>query len=150
MLTDKVETRLKNEVSSLRLVSDAAGFAALNQDGKLLIPPKTPASYVIELAARPGPNQRTTAHAGAMQEVFYHIVVITVARVANDRDGSKTGAVMSEVRQQIKDALFGWTPPEFLVSFELGPSALYDFAGGAHWHQDEFITSRHETPGGNP
>ncbi|MFZ5653169.1 MAG: phage tail terminator protein [Pseudomonadota bacterium] len=144
MLGTDVEARLAT-VTGLALIAGAAGLAALRQGDRLTVPPQTPAAFVIVLREDPQADQRTT-DLSALQRVIYHLAVITVVRVANDRQGERTNAIMDQVRQGIRDALYGWVPPGFEAPLVRGPSALFDFEGGAHWHQDEFITERYEVP----
>lgn len=144
MLGTDVEIRLAT-VPGLNLVAGAAGLAALRQGDRLTVPPQTPAAYVVVLREDPQADQRIT-DLSALQRVVYHLAIITVVRVANDRQGERTNAVMDQVRQGIRDALYGWVPPGFEAPLVRGPSVLFDFEGGAHWHQDEFITERYEVP----
>ncbi len=145
MLGTDIETRIEAEVGELKLIGGAAGLAALRQGSKVVVPPQTPAAYVVVMREQPEGDLRTTG-LSALQRVVYHVAVITVVRVANDRQGEQTNAQSDAVRQSIRDALFGWTPPAFDDAFIRGPSTLFDFEGGAHWHQDEFITARYEEP----
>lgn len=145
MLSSDVETRLRSEASELKKVYGAAGFANLRQGSELRTPPQTPSAFVVTLREVPQKDLYDVGN-GVLQNVVYHIAVITVVRVANDRMGDETNLKMDLVRQQIKDALYGWKPDGFETQFKRGPSALFDFAGAAHWHQDEFIIDRYEEP----
>ncbi|CAA0103571.1 phage tail terminator protein [Zhongshania aliphaticivorans] len=145
MLSSDVEARLRSEVSELKAVYGAAGFANLRQGNELRTPPQTPAAYVITLREVPQKDLYDVGN-GVLQNVVYHIAVITVVRVANNNLGDETNTQMDLVREEIKAALYGWTPAGFEQQFKRGPSALFDFAGGAHWHQDEFIIDRYEEP----
>lgn len=144
MLGTDVEDRIA-DVDGLEMVGGAAGFAALRDGDALRVPNKTPAAYVIVLQESPQGDLRDTG-LSVLQLVTYHVAIITVVRVANDRDGEKTNARSDQVREGIRNKLFGWTPPGFDGAFIRGPSTLFDFDGGAHWHQDEFITERNEVP----
>jgi len=144
MLGSDIEARIA-DVGGLLLVEGAAGFAALRDGGELRVPNKTPAAYVVVLREQPQPDQRDTG-LSVLQRVVYHVAVITCVKVANDMHGEKTNARSDQVRQGIRDKLFGWVPPNFEGAIVRGPSTLFDFAGGAHWHQDEFMTDRYEEP----
>lgn len=144
MIGTDVETRIA-DVEGLKLVAGAAGFAALRKGDVLQVPNLTPAAYVVVLREQPQGDLRDTG-LSVLQLVTYHVAVITVVRVANDKLGDKTNAISDQVRGGIKDQLFGWTPEGFDGPFIRGPSMLFDFEGGAHWHQDEFITERYEVP----
>lgn len=144
MLGSDVETRLR-ELPELEGVFGAAGFADLRQGDKLKVPSRTPAVYVVPLRELPQDDLHTIG-APVVQKVVYHIAVITVVRVANDKTRERTNAKMDAVRQAIKGKLYGWVPPGFPEPFVRGPAYLFDFEDGAHWHQDEFITERHEEP----
>lgn len=144
MLGSDVEAQIK-EVEGLRLVGGAAGFAALRKGDKLTLPPQTPAAYVIVLREQPEGDLRDT-NLSVLQLVTYHLAIISVVAVANDRLGELTNAASDQVRRGIRDKVFGWTPPGFDLPFIRGPSVLFDFVSGAHWHQDEFITQRYEEP----
>lgn len=144
MIGTDVEARIAT-VEGLKLVAGAAGFAALRKSDGLQVPNLTPAAFVVVLREQPQGDLRDTG-LSALQLVTYHIAVITVVRVANDKHGEKTNAISDQVREGIKSQLFGWTPPGFDGAFIRGPSMLFDFDGGAHWHQDEFITERYEEP----
>lgn len=144
MLGTLVEERIA-DVAGLKLVEGAAGFAALRQGDKLTLPRVTPAAYVVVLQEQPGPDLRDTGLSVA-QDVMYHVAIITVVKFAGDTTGDKTNALSDQIRSGIKNKIFGWTPAGFDEAFARGPSVLFDFDAGAHWHQDEFFTKRLEVP----
>ena len=145
MLGSDVEARLKANAPLLKDVFGAAGFANLRQGSELKVPARTPAAFVITLRETPQPELNDIGN-GVLQNVVYHIAVITVVRVANSRHGDESNTEMEAARLQIKNAIYGWRPAGFDQQFTRGPSALFDFAGSAHWHQDEFIIDRYEEP----
>ena len=144
MLGTLVENRI-GDVPGLMSVGGAAGFAALKEGDTLRLPNRIPAAFVIVLGEQPGPDVRDIG-APVLQTVAYHVAVITVVKVANDRDGERTNAISDQIRDGIKAKLFGWVPDGFDFAFKRGPSGLLDFEAGAHWHQDEFITYKDEVP----
>jgi len=144
MLATDVEARLA-AIGQIKAIQGAAGFADLRQGDKLKVPNTTPTVFVIPLREVPQGDLHTIG-TPVLQKLVYHVAIITVVRVANDRTRERTNAAMDEIRQAVKDKLFGWVPPDFDMPFTRGPSALFDFVDGAHFHQDEYIVERHEEP----
>ena len=144
MLGSDVEARLA-DIALIKDIQGAAGFAALRKSGKLKVPNTTPTVFVVPLREVPA-NDLYGTDSSVLQNVVYHIAVITVVRVANDSRRERTNALMDDVRSAIKQKLFGWVPPGFDSPFTRGPSQLFDFSDAAHWHQDQYLTDRFEEP----
>ena len=117
MIGSDVEARLAS-INLIKDIQGAAGFADLRKGNKLKVPNTTPTVFVVPLREVPKEDLRAIG-TPVLQEVVYHIAIITVVRVANDLSRERTNVLMDNVRQKIKDKLFGWIPPGFEMPFTL-------------------------------
>jgi hypothetical protein len=134
LLLADVAARLREQCPSLRVVGDAAQFAAVIDQL-----PDTPAAYVIPLNERAGPNR--FASGAVHQEVEAQFGVVFAVRNVTDGRGAAAAADLSGLRAEVSAALVGWMPAgcSDLVIFAGGE--LVAFANGCLWWQDEYVTA---------
>lgn len=115
---------------------DEVGLA-LDLSSLLKHKPKRDAScFVIPISERPAGNKRTAGP--ALQESFVTIGVVIVVHSRNDISGERGVDKLNEVREQVRDALFGWTPATATTCYLLGNSDLVKMETGSIWWLDRY------------
>ncbi len=128
-----VISRLRAEVSALKLVAGAVDFAAAAPELKL-----TPAAYVLELANRASANSLATIAVSQENEVRFGVVF----GVQNLRDvrGEKAAIDLRALRTSVMTALLGWQPDPDYDVVQYASGRLLQLDNLVLWWQDEYLT----------
>lgn len=124
-------------------ISGAAGLAKLLDDG--VLPPRTPAVYVVPVSNSPGGNLRDTGAYLQWDVVTIGVVMVIAAR--NTRLGDGLDQQVEDLRTSLRSLLFGWQPAPEWDPFWLGPGEVR-LLGGGIWISEEFVTQRLEDSNG--
>jgi len=131
---DEVIVRLRQEVSSLRLVAGAADFAAAMDTPS---PPQSPSAWVVPLADSAGAN----ALVGVVsQALTSRVGVVTALRKVTDARGEHALIDLADVVGAERVALLGWAPDADHDPLEFARGQLISLKGGTVWWQDEWAT----------
>lgn len=130
-------------LSGLLDVSGAAGLATLLDEG--VLPPRTPAAYVVPVSSAPGANLRDVG--GYLQWEVVTIGVVLVFNARNSRLGDGFEDQVETLRDGLRTLLYGWQPAPEWDPMWLGPGEVR-LLGGGIWSSDEFITRRLEDSNG--
>ncbi len=129
-----VISRLKDEVSVLKIVSGAADLAKATADLK-----QTPSAFVIELSDRAGENRTGTMLIS--QNNTARFAVITATQNLRDSRGQHAKVDLRTIRIDIITALHGWQPDADFDPIEKREGRLMKMTNSVMWWQDEFITA---------
>ena len=141
MLTD-VEQRLDairvDGKSRFRLVDSALSLSSV------LSKPinQSPVAYVVPVAERPGRNERTIGTAMQSLDITFGVVIALTNR--NDPTGKRGNAVLQALRDEVRQALFGWSPNVEHHSILLGPGDLVSMDKNGIWWLDKFTTKTYK------
>lgn len=131
---DWIVTRMKAEVSSLKLIGGAADFGAATEGVK-----QVPAAFVLPSSERAASSSTGTLVVSQNNIVRFGVVVA----VQNLRDprGEKAQADLRPIRTAILTALHGWQPDGDFDPIEFGGGRMLQLTDQVLWWQDEFVTS---------
>ena len=124
--------RLATTAPSLKLIGDAAAFAAIKGN-----PPrhKQPAAYVVPLSETARPNQAMNALSQSVTLSFG--VLLAMSDLSDGRGGAASKRV-EEVRDEVKLALAGWKPARAQRRIEYAGGRMLGLNGGVVWWQSDF------------
>lgn len=127
-------TRLKAEVSGLKLIGGAADFVSAAEGVK-----QTPSAFVLPSSERAGSSSTGTMVVSQNNNVRFGVVMA----VQNLRDprGEKAQADLLPIRTSIMNALHGWQPDYDFDPIEFGGGRLLQLNDQVLWWQDEFVTA---------
>ncbi|MXS82273.1 phage tail terminator protein [Nitrosomonas oligotropha] len=128
--------RLKDQVTSLKLVGGAADFDAAAESLK-----QKPAAFVLPNSERA--NQSTTGTMAVSQENTVRFAVVLAVQNLRDARGENAQADLLSLRTDIMSALLGWEPDEDadFKPIEFSGGRLLQLADRVLWWQDEFVTA---------
>ena len=127
-------SRLKTEVSGLKLVAGAADLASASADLK-----QTPSVFVIPVGDRASGN-RTGTMIVSQNNVTRFAVILAVQNLRDPR-GEKAQDVLLPIRTPVMEALHGWQPDAEFDPIEYAQGRLLRMTNQVLWWQDEYLTS---------
>lgn len=86
---------------------------------------KTPCAYVIPLQETPKGNM--TQIGGHSQMIASDFAVIVVVRNVADKHGEAGHRILEDVREEIRDALYGWKHDEMAAPVDYMKGKLVDY-----------------------
>ena len=127
-------SRLKTQVSGLKLVAGAADLASASADLK-----QTPSAFVIPVGDRASGN-RTGTMVVSQNNVTRFAVILAVQNLRDPR-GEKAKSDLRIVRASVCNALHGWQPNTEFDPVEYSQGRLLRMTNQVLLWQDEFATS---------
>lgn len=127
-------TRLKDQVTSLKLVGGAADLSAAAESLK-----QKPAAFAL-----PNSERASGSITGTMvvsQENTVRFAVVIAVQNLRDARGEKAQADLRTVRMAIATALHGWQPDSEFDPIQYGSGKLLRLTDQVVWYQDEFLTA---------
>lgn len=134
-MIDELKARIKAMVPAVKFVGEAADFQSAVESN----PVATPAVFVIELEETAAPSK--TSDVVVSQLVRAAVGIVLVVRNLSDAKGVAARGELRQLRQLVKDQVFGWQASPELDPFERGNSSLLAFRDGHVWWQDQYLTS---------
>ncbi|MDE2388927.1 MAG: hypothetical protein KGN35_07595 [Betaproteobacteria bacterium] len=129
-----IVTRLKTEVTALKLVGGAADLSAAT-DSVI----QKPAAFVL-----PNSERASASRTGTMlvsQENTVRFAVVIAVQNLRDKRGEQAQTDLVGLRNSIVAALHGWNPDADFNPIEYGGGKLLQLTDQVLWWQDEFLTA---------
>ncbi|MGQ8367136.1 phage tail terminator protein [Glaciecola sp. 1036] len=95
--------------------------------------------FIVPIAERPNDNARDVDVGSPLQEVLITFGVVTAIQSINDKTGAKTAERLEKIREDIRQALYGYKPQEHEPVL-IGASDLLQFVNGGLFWVDRFTT----------
>lgn len=127
-------TRLKDQVTSLKLAGGAADLASAAESLK-----QKPAAFVLPNSERAS-GSTTGTMAVSQQNIVRFTVVIAVQNLRDAR-GENAQADLRTIRMAIATALHGWQPDSEFDPIQYGSGKLLQLTDQVVWYQDEYLTA---------
>lgn len=126
--------RIRQGVPDLKLVGGSVQFTAAAERQ----PTAVPACFVLTHSELPGPPAAANL---LIQRVRIDIGIVLVVRNVSDTTGQAAALDTEQLRQKVKDQLYGWMPAGAQEPLSRGPGQLLAFREGHVWWQDIYSTS---------
>lgn len=127
-------TRVKSQVTSLKLMGGAADFTSAVDGVK-----QTPSAFVLPNSERASGSSTGTMVTSQFNTARF--AVVTAVQNLRDPRGEKAQADLLPIRTAIMTALHGWQPHADYDPIEFGGGRLLQLNDQVLWWQDEFLTS---------
>jgi len=134
MLLEAVEDRLTG-LEGIDAVASALALTAVLERP----PQRGVEAWVVPLSERPQGQTRLVGP--ALQQVQITFGVVLAVRSLGDPRGNKGSARLEHARARVREALFGWQPPQAQHPCLLGPSDLVRMDKATLWWMDRYITA---------
>jgi hypothetical protein len=135
--TDDVRDRIEEQVSELQgRVRNAGEFTQLVESNAFPADPQS--AFIL-----PGPLRGGAVVAGMggafVQQIGETVIVVLVARAANDASGAKAMDTLTPLIRKVTEALCGWSPADAIGTFALGAGELVGSGQGRMLYHLEFV-----------
>lgn len=127
--------RLKTSCPEFRVIGGMAEF-----DASLSAPTATPACYVLPQGDRADEAQGIKF---AIQTVTVDFAILLCVRNAKGLHGQSAFDDLEPLRQSVRNAIYGYTPPDATAMISFTGGQLLDFQPGLMWWQDGYQTAHH-------